>query len=320
MKKRIAIIYSTDVGRNDGPPLFYFHQLEKYKAMEIKRLRPDGDYEREGKFDLYFHVDYGEDAIKDMLPYKLAPCINPSVYVASDTHLDGGYRLQHALEHTWSFFNQRQALDEFIKLHPERKDTAFWLPHAFEPECYRPGVWDGQKWIDAVPKKKWDVCFIGHLQETNNYNNMNRVDFMDRMFKEFPNFYYGSRNPMSPGHCLFDDAAYKYNQSKIVLNITIKDDHPNMRDMEVLGTGSFLLTNWTPSLDEVFKDGVHLVTFKTYDEAVEKAKYYLEHEDERDKIARQGYEESKKHTYAKRIEEIFEKIKFNTIDEKLSTN
>jgi spore maturation protein CgeB len=53
-----------------------------------------------------------------------------------------------------------------------------------------------------------------------------------------------------------------------------------------------------------------LVTYKTLDEMVEKAKYYLEHDNEREKIAKSGYEEFiSKHTYRHRIEKILEIIK-----------
>ena len=83
-----------------------------------------------------------------------------------------------------------------------------------------------------------------------------------------------------------------------------------MRIFEALSTGSFLLTNWIPTLGDLFEDGKHLVTYKTLDEMVEKAKYYLEHEEEREKIAKAGYEEFiAKHTYRHRIEKILDIIK-----------
>ena len=83
-----------------------------------------------------------------------------------------------------------------------------------------------------------------------------------------------------------------------------------MRVFETLSTGSFLLTNWLPTLGDLFEDGEHLVTYKTLDEMVEKARYYLEHEDEREKIAKAGYDEFiSKHTYQHRIEKILEIIK-----------
>ncbi len=73
------------------------------------------------------------------------------------------------------------------------------------------------------------------------------------------------------------------------MNIAMKEDL-NMRCFEALGTGSFLLTDWVPHIDEVFEDGKHLVLYRSLDEAVDKAKYYLAHDSEREKIAQAGYE------------------------------
>lgn len=82
-----------------------------------------------------------------------------------------------------------------------------------------------------------------------------------------------------------------------------------MRVFETMSTGSFLLTNWIPTLSELFEDGKHLVTYKTLDEMVEKAKYYLEHDEEREKIAKAGYDEFiSKHTYKHRIEKVHDMI------------
>ncbi len=118
------------------------------------------------------------------------------------------------------------------------------------------------------------------------------------MFKEFPNFFYGKR--------LFEEAAEIFSQSKIVLNISIKDD-VNMRVFEALSTGSFLLTNELPTLPILFQDGVHLATYRSLDEAVEKARYYLAHDAEREKIAEAGYREFiGKHTYEHRLKKVLE--------------
>jgi len=149
---------------------------------------------------------------------------------------------------------------------------------------------------------------VGHVQDTPNYNGFTRVDALERLFRAFPNFYYGSRHGAFPEKNLFEDAAKKFSQSKIVFNISIKDD-VNMRVFEALSTGSFLLTNWLPTLGDLFEDGKHLVTYKTLDEMVEKATYYLEHEEEREKIAKAGHEEfMNKHTYKHRVETILSQV------------
>lgn len=286
--KKAAIYYSNKFGRNDGAPLYYFNVLKHQLKLDTTHLLPEGDTSNFGKFDYHFWVDWGEDG----LPWKkwsIPQDGGKSIYVASDTHLGREYRMSKAKEFDFAFFNQKDAADEFGGL---------WLPHAAEPQAYPK--------IEIL--KKFDVCFIGHVQDTINHNGLTRTDALDRLFKEFPNFYYGSRHPVFPEVNLFEDAARKFSQSKIVFNISIKDDI-NMRVFETLSTGSFLLTNWLPTLGEIFEDGKHLVTYKTLDEMVEKAKYYLDHDEEREKIAAAGHAEfMSKHTYKHRVETILEVV------------
>jgi hypothetical protein len=85
-----------------------------------------------------------------------------------------------------------------------------------------------------------------------------------------------------------------YNTSKIVLNITNWDParYPalNQRVFDVPATGAFLLTDYSPALQEHFRLGEEIVTYRDVDELRDKARYYLAHDAERTAIARRGYE------------------------------
>lgn len=291
---RHAIFYSTHYGRNDGAPMYYWNVLKNQMNLDLMHFLPEGDISSFGDFDYSWWIDWGEDG----LPWKeweIPKNCGKTIYVASDTHLGKKYRFKKAEKFDYVFFNQKNACDEYNLSHEKK---AIWLPHAAEPQAYPK--------IEII--KKFDVCFVGHMQEVKNYNGFTRVEALDRLFKEFPNFYFGSRHPAFPTVNMFEDAARQFSQSRVVFNISIKDDL-NMRVFETLSTGSFLLTNWLPTLGELFEDGKHLVTYKTLDEMVEKAKYYLKHEDEREKIAEAGYNEFiSKHTYKHRIETILKTI------------
>ncbi len=294
-KDKHIIYYDNRYGRNDGPPLYYKYAMEMVLKLNIKHSLPIGDTLREnGPVDYHWWIDWGEDGLmphyKEWYPPQDG---GKTIYVSSDTHLGRDYRFQKALQFDYVFFNQLRAVEEFKKLYPKKKNV-YWLPHAAEPKVYK----------KTHQLKKYDICFIGHIQDVKNYNGFTRVDMLDRAFKEFPNFYWGTRNGQKPELNMFEDAAKRFNQSKIVLNVSIGDDL-NMRLFETLSTGSFLLTNYLPTLDKLFKDGKHLVTYKTLDEMVEKIKYYLEHDKEREKIAKTGYEEFiKKHKYSDRIQTV----------------
>lgn len=290
---KFAIYYDNRIsGRNDGSPLYYYNVMKNKLKWNIVHLIPTGDTLKDvGPMDYHFWVDWGEDALQ-YPEWEIPKDGGKTIYVASDTHLDNGYRLNKAKKFDYRFFNQKHAMEEFNNKYGM---GSAWLPHAFEPQAY-----PMQETL-----KKYDVAFIGHMQQDEpNFNGMSRIQALDRLFKEFPNFFYGSRHPAFPGKNLFEDAARRFSESKIVFNISIRDDI-NMRVFEVLGTGSFLLTNWLPTLEELFENGVDLVTYKSYDEMIEKAKYYLENDEEREKIALNGYLKNiKNNLYTHRIEKI----------------
>jgi len=302
---RLAIWYESSLGRNDGNPLYvcaffkrvqFFCELikngrasdklrayfcgqscdDKYAnefaqwvmdecgGLEIEHLRPDGkDIHTFGEFDYNIWVDWGEDGLTGILPY--APIIPDKnlLYWASDTHLGYDYRLSRARKADIVFAAQHDAVQSFR----ESGINAIWLPHCVDPLAY-PRY--------NLASTKTDVCFVGHV------NSDNRVDFLDRMFKEFPNFFYGQR--------LFEQASRKYAESKICLNIAMKND-VNMRCFEVMGAGGFLLTDVTQSMDMLFEDKKHCALYTTLDEAVEKARYYITNNQERKEIAKAGYNE-----------------------------
>lgn len=281
---RIVTYYESRLGRNDGSPLYYTYRM-KQMGLDVTHLSSEdtGDLDRFGPFDLHLWVDWGEDSLTRNLPYTPMSMsgLHPSAYVVSDTHLGFDYRLNKAKEFDHVFCNQIRAVGEFA----EKGINAKWLPHAVEPAAYPNSP-------SAI--KKYDVCFVGFVSFEK------RAIMLDRLFREFPNFWYGQR--------LFEECAEIYRKSRIVFNTAAVDDI-NMRCFEATATGSFLLTEWVPTLDQCFEDGVHLVTYKNMDEAIEKAHYYLEHEDEREAIALAGMEHTlANHTYQHRIEQMFHQI------------
>lgn len=95
-----------------------------------------------------------------------------------------------------------------------------------------------------------------------------------------------------------------FHASKINLNFTIpniKSGIP-LRIWDVLGSGGFLLTNYQAEIPYYFEEGKDLVCFDGIEDLREKVGYYLTHEEERQEIARNGYQKVKeKHNYIERI-------------------
>ena len=92
--------------------------------------------------------------------------------------------------------------------------------------------------------------------------------------------------------------------SSIVLNIHA-DSSPeyasNMRLFEATGVGSCLLTDWRKNIRELFEPDREVVTYRSPEECVEKARWLLDHPQERLEIARAGQARAlKEHDFAQR--------------------
>ncbi len=96
-----------------------------------------------------------------------------------------------------------------------------------------------------------------------------------------------------------------YNRCRIAVNIPWSGGL-NMRTFEVMAAGALLLTKAVGNgQEELFQDGVHLVTYRDADDLLAKIDYYLRNENERNRIATTGMcEVIEKHSYRHRAEKI----------------
>lgn len=111
----------------------------------------------------------------------------------------------------------------------------------------------------------------------------------------------------------YDDMPYVFRNSKINLNITlrsIKSGIP-LRGMDIMGAGGFLMSNYQEDFFDFFVPGEDMVLYESEEDLICKCRYYLDHDDEREAIARSGSEKiAEHHTYDVRFNEIFN-IVFN---------
>ncbi|MDF0643620.1 MAG: glycosyltransferase [Nitrospira sp.] len=100
--------------------------------------------------------------------------------------------------------------------------------------------------------------------------------------------------------------------SKIVINYhsdVAQSYANNMRLYEATGTGALLVTDWKENLHEMFQLEKEVVAYRGLDECVEKVRYYLEHDDEREAIALSGQRKTlQTHTYFQRMQDLSEII------------
>ncbi len=112
----------------------------------------------------------------------------------------------------------------------------------------------------------------------------------------------------------WDKLRYIYSSSKIALNIHREEARlcnlsVNMRVFEVLGCGGFLINDNFSGFDELLKSKKGIIVARDSNEIIELIQYYLENQDERQKIAQSGQEEVYKyHTYSHRMEKMLNAI------------
>lgn len=102
-----------------------------------------------------------------------------------------------------------------------------------------------------------------------------------------------------------------FNRSKINLNITMRPIMTGLsqRVFDVTACGGFLLSNYQEELPELFEIGTEVEAFASKEELLEKADFYLRHDEIRSKIAENGLERVKAcHTFEHRFKEMLDML------------
>jgi spore maturation protein CgeB len=108
------------------------------------------------------------------------------------------------------------------------------------------------------------------------------------------------------------DLRYMLSSPKAFINTFRSSKHfapINVRIFEINGCGGFQILPYMEGLEKRYNIGDELVVFQRPEQLVERIHYYLEHEEEREDIASQGYERTlKDHTMGSRFHELCERI------------
>ena len=73
-----------------------------------------------------------------------------------------------------------------------------------------------------------------------------------------------------------------------------------------------LFSNYQIELAENFTDGEEVIMYSGMEEAIEKASFYISHDNIREKIARAGYEKTKRmYDYSVMLPKLFDILKSN---------
>jgi 2-polyprenyl-3-methyl-5-hydroxy-6-metoxy-1,4-benzoquinol methylase len=267
---RVALIFDS-VLRPETAGVYCHRALER--VVEVHCFQPHQlDRVPRHGFDLYLNID---DGLRYDLPHEL----RPSAFWAIDTHLDFDRCREKAPRFDVVFAAQRDGVE---LLRGIGVDRVSWLPLACDPGVHQ----------KHEVGKRYDVVFVGNIFPGP------RGDLLGLIQRRYRNSFIGQ--------CYFDEMARTYSAARIVFNRSIGSDI-NMRVFEAVACGSMLMTNDLSEngMAELFRDGVHLATYRDPEDLLDKLAFYLEREAIRERIAAAGRAEAiAKHTYAHRMEKV----------------
>ncbi len=163
-----------------------------------------------------------------------------------------------------------------------------WLPYAFDTTLVN----------DPGAEKHYEVAFVGSLNLPPSQGNRRAI--LAELERHFHLNDY--RTPV-----FGDEMVRTYNRARIIVNIPAPYSF-NMRTFEALPTGALLMTRAVGNgQDELFKDGTHLVTYRDTADLIDKIRYYLRRDTEREEIAAAGRREVlARHTYEHRAAQVLD--------------
>jgi spore maturation protein CgeB len=158
----------------------------------------------------------------------------------------------------------------------------------------------------------WQNLIAGTDESLRFHDNSMRLEIINKLNENYPENLFTA----------LDDDQYQkvLSESEIIININESRRNQdfldpdlitgcNLRDFETTMSGSFLLTQYSETIKDFFVEGDEMVSFINEIDLVEKIKYYLGHEREREKIASNGYSRSHAdHTWQKRYNKFLNEI------------
>jgi spore maturation protein CgeB len=211
------------------------------------------------------------------------------------------------------YFTFSRRFIEFIRR--QGAERVEYLPFGFDPDLHYPVS------LTDIEKQKYgnDIVFVGNWDEEREYwlKFLKNFDlgiwgenYWRRRCKDKDLRLKWRRKAMYG-----EDMSRVLNSSKISLNILRvqnKGSH-NMRTFEAPACGAFVLAERSDEAREFFEEDKEAVYFSTPEELRDKARYYLEHDEERRKIARAGYQRCMTSDYSyldrtKKILKVYEEL------------
>ena len=269
----------------------YMRICKRYGRAQMNRMLLETAYRWNP--DVMFTVLFNDEldpTVIDRISREL-PTVTVNWFCDDHWRFDN-FSLKWAPYFNWVITTAASAVERYVKAGITRVIYSQWACNHF---LYR----------NLGLPKQYDVTFVGQPHG----NRRGVIDALRQAGIDVRVWGYG----WGTGRVTQAEMIRIFNQRKINLNLSnaawgdvaqIKG-----RDFEVPGCGGFLLTAYSDELERYYLPGVEVETYRSLPEMIEKIRYYLAHDDERERIANLGYQRTlRDHTYQHRFATIFQKM------------
>jgi len=181
--------------------------------------------------------------------------------------LENQFREIKAVPYHLVFLSEGIGFEEYQRVHPR----VFWVERGFDPSVFYPAEKPGDR----------TIVFVG------NTDGFGRLDRLQMLLSELPgrvHWDYGLNHAAMAE--FLRSGVIGWNQIQYVEGKV----GTNYRVWEVLGCGLLYLGNRTRHCEMFLKDQEHVIYWDNDADLLDKARYYLDHDEERSRIADAGCE------------------------------
>lgn len=279
---KIAVIW----GSHKNDPKFSTHHsfweetIKDRSDCEMTRFTWSDMFNMPDSFDLYLFLDFNP-ALYQLPENKYRP---RAFYWWDCFHFSFCYPAQVSEIFDRSYYAENLTASAL----QSQGFRVSWLPPAFYPGLYKPL---------NIPKS-YEYAFVGQQDNVVRRKGTTRKEFLEKLLQS------GISGIIQQG-VYGENVNRMYNHGKVLFDRTIFNNI-GTRFFEAIGSGGFLLVNRAKGfngMDLLGVDGVHFVSYDdSYEDFEKKLKYFLKNDEERNRIAKQGYDFFlANHTYNNRL-------------------
>lgn len=294
-------------------PFYYDSYLSRTSALQTDLLK-FAEQQRPDMIGFCLFQNQFDFSTLDQLR-KIAPTFN---WFGDDTWRFDSFTQHYAKHFTYCITTDKYSLAKYRKLGVSQIILSQWA--AMESDADTDQHQSIEKSASSVTAKM-DISFVGqaHPYRTWVIEKLRKVGFKVHTFgpgwpegsvtnEQMNQIFRESKISLNLPNSEGDELGYLLSRPKGLLKrVRAKKINSQIkaRNFEIPYHGGFQLTDYVPGLEDYFQVGKEVACYRTLSDLVTQLEYYLDNQEERERIRRQGFERAQADTYTERFRKIF---------------